>query len=174
MQRLALPTGAYVTEVARQVMKDKGYSRETIGSLQMQQDIMEAYFEREHSLQENNYPTRLFDRSAIDPIVYAILTSKDSDEARSRQDLLTRSEKFQKVLRRYKSRASILVLLTPVPEWLVDDGVRSTENQDTCTRIFRELLEELGVPYFELGRECLHLPERVTAILRFAKVETME
>jgi len=153
-------------------MKDKGYSRETIGSLQMQQDIMEAHFEREVSLLEDGYPIRIFDRSALDPIVYAILTAKDAEEARSRQDFLTRSEEFQKVLGRYKCNTSTIVLLTPVPEWLVDDGVRSTENQDTCTQIFRQLLRELEVPYFELGRECLYLPERVTAILRFAKMET--
>jgi len=30
-------------EVARHVMKMKGYSRDTIGSLQMQEDIMEAH-----------------------------------------------------------------------------------------------------------------------------------
>lgn len=153
-------------------MKDKGHSRETIGLLQMQQDIMEANFEREAALCEDSFPIRLFDRSAIDPIAYAILTSKTVEEARSRQDFLTQSEKFQKVLGRYKSNTSFVVLLKPVPGWLVDDGVRSTENQAACTLIFKELLRDLEVPYFELGTECTILQERISAILRFAGIET--
>jgi len=152
-------------------MKDKGHSRETIGLLQMQQDIMEANFEREDALCEDSSPIRLFDRSAIDPIAYAILTSKTIEEARSRQEFLTRSEKFQKVLGQYKSNTSFVVLLKPVPGWLVDDGVRSTENQAACTLIFKELLRDLEVSYFELGTECTLLQERISAILRFARIE---
>jgi len=153
-------------------MKDKGHSRETIGMLQMQQDIMEAHFDREDALREDSFPIRLFDRSAIDPIAYAILTSKNSEEARSRQDFLTKSEKFQKILRGYKANTSLVVLLKPVPGWLVDDGVRSTEDQAVCTLIFKELLRVLEVPYFELGTECTLLQERVSAILRFARIDT--
>ncbi|KIM35858.1 hypothetical protein M413DRAFT_32214 [Hebeloma cylindrosporum] len=171
-QKLAIPTHAYVTEIARQVMKDKGHSRETIGSLQMQQDIMEAHFERENALREDTFPIRLFDRSAIDPIIYVILTSKNAADARSRQEFLTQSEEFQEILGRYKSNTSFMVLLKPVPGWLVDDGVRSTENQAECTQIFKELLKELAVPYFSLGGECIDLQERVNAILRLTQIET--
>jgi hypothetical protein len=138
----------------------------------MQQDIMEANFEREYALREDSFPIRLFDRSAIDPIAYAVLTSKNAEEARSRQDFLTQSEEFQKILGRYKSNTSFVVLLKPVPGWLVDDGVRSTENQAACTLIFKKLLRDLEVPYFELGTECTLLQERVSAILRSAQIET--
>jgi hypothetical protein len=38
--------------------------------------------------------------------------------------------------------------------------------------IFKELLRDLEVPYCELGTECTLLQERVSAILRFARIET--
>jgi len=66
------------------------------------------------------------------------------------------------------------VLLKPALGWLVDDGVRSTENQAACTLIFKELRRDLEVPYFELGTECILLQERISAILRFAVIEMGE
>ncbi|KAF8156602.1 AAA domain-containing protein [Crassisporium funariophilum] len=165
-EKLGLDESAYVTEVARHIMRTKGYTRENIGSIQMQEDIMEGHLQRD----EENWktlPVRVCDRSAIDPIVYAILTSPDKDEARRRQDHLTHSARFQKALRRY--RQSIVILLTPVAEWLVDDGVRSTENQDECLKIFRQLLQELDIPYHELGRGTMYLQERVAVTMGLAR-----
>ncbi|KAF8816739.1 hypothetical protein BYT27DRAFT_7154123 [Phlegmacium glaucopus] len=165
-QKLELEESAYVTEVARHVMKMKGYSRDTISSLQMQEDIMEAHL----LLEEKSvvrHTVRVYDRTAIDPIVYAILTSHDEEEAKRKQHHLTRSANFQKVLQRY--RQSIVVLLKPVAEWLVDDGIRSTENQDKCLQIYKRLLGELDISYYELGREAMFLPERVGIIMGLAR-----
>src|SRR5882757_3328811 len=103
-------------------MKEKGYSRDTIGSLQMQEDIMEAHFLREQESILGGHAVRVCDRTAIDPIVYAILTSRDDEEARRKQNHLTRSGNFQKVLPQY--RQSIVILLKPVAGWLIDDGIR--------------------------------------------------
>ena len=147
-------------------MKEKGYSRDTISSLQMQEDIMEAHFLLE---QESKavHAVRVCDRTAIDPIVYAILTSRDEEESRRKQNYLTRSANFQKALQQY--RRSIVILLKPVAEWLIDDGIRSTENQDKCLQIYRRLLAEFDVSYYEFGREMMFLPERVGFIMGLAR-----
>ena len=156
-----------MTEVARDVMKAKGYSRDTISSLQMQEDIMEAHFLRE---QESiaAHAIRVCDRTAIDPLVYAILTSHEEEEARRKQNHLTRSANFQKVLQQY--RRSIVILLKPVAEWVVDDGIRSTENQDNCLQIYRRLLREMDISYYEFGRDVMFLPERVGIVMGLARL----
>ena len=113
------------------------------------------------------HAVRVCDRTAIDPIVYAILTSRDEEESRRKQDHLTRCAKFQNALQQY--RKSIVVLLKPVAEWLVDDGIRSTENQDKCLQIYKRLLAEMDVSYYEFGREMMFLPERVGFIIGQAR-----
>lgn len=150
-------------------MKDKGYSRDTISSVQMQQDIMDAYFHREEELDELEEPIRLFDRSAMDAIVYALLTSKTQEEANARKAFLTASDNFQKVLEKYRSIESIVILLHPVAEWLVDDGIRSLENHTDCSMIFKELLKSLKVNYHEFGCDTKFLHERVTVTLGLGK-----
>jgi nicotinamide riboside kinase len=162
---LGLPEVAYVTEVARQVMKDKGYSRDTISSVRMQQDIMEAHYAREDLLDAMMCPIRICDRSAIDPIVYAILTANSDEEAKERQEFLTSPDAFRKALARYKAEGSVVILLKPVSEWLVDDGVRSTENQQVCTGIFSRLLNDLGIEYYEIGEKMMYLQERVSFVM---------
>jgi nicotinamide riboside kinase len=147
-------------------MMEKGYSRDTIGSLQMQEDIMEAHFLLEQ--ESMAHAVRVCDRTAIDPIVYAILTSRDEEESREKQNHLTRSANFQKALEQY--RKSIVILLKPVAEWLIDDGIRSTENQDQCLQIYRQLLAEMDVSYYEFGREMMFLPERVGFIMGLARL----
>ena len=155
-----------MTEVARHVMKEKGYSRDTIGSLQMQEDIMEAHFLYEQ--RSMAHAVRVCDRTVLDPIVYAILTSRNEEESRGKQNHLTRSANFQKALQQY--RKSIVILLKPVAEWLVDDGIRSTENPDNCLQIYRRLLAEMDVPYYEFGREMMFLPERVGFVMGLARL----
>lgn len=83
----------------------------------------------------------------------------NDEEARRRQEYLTQSAKFQQVLRHY--RQSTFILLKPVEEWLVDDGVRSMDNQTECLLIYRKLLSELGITYREIGPEMKDLAERV-------------
>ena len=147
-------------------MMEKGYSRDTLSSLQMQEDIMEAHFLFEQ--ESMKHAVRVCDRTAIDPIVYAILTSRDEEESRSKENHLTRSANFQKALQQY--RKSIVILLKPVAEWMVDDGIRSTENQDECLQIYRRLLAEMDVPYYEFGREIMFLPERVGFVMGLARL----
>lgn len=157
-----------MTEVARHVMKSKGYTRDDVGSLKMQEDILNAHLDLEEETKENSSAIRLWDRSAIDAIVYAILTSPNDEEARRRQEYLTRSAKFQQVLRHY--RQSTFILLRPVEEWLVDDGVRSMDNQTECLLIYRKLLSELGITYREVGPEMKELAERVVFTMGLAKL----
>ena len=147
-------------------MKEKGYSRDTISSLQMQEDIMEAHFFFEQ--ESMTHAVRVCDRTAIDPIVYAILTSRNEEEGRGKQNHLTRPANFQKALQQY--RKSIVILLKPVAEWLIDDGIRTTENQDKCLQIYRQLLAEMDVPYYEFGREMMFLPERVGFVMGLARL----
>ena len=127
---------------------------------------MEAHFLFEQ--ESMKHTVRVCDRTAIDPIVYAILTSRDEEESRSKENHLTRSANFQKALQQY--RKSIVILLKPVAEWMVDDGIRSTENQDECLQIYRRLLAEMDVPYYEFGREIMFLPERVGFVMGLARL----
>ena len=114
------------------------------------------------------HSVRVCDRAAIDPVVYAILTSRDEEEARRRQNHLTHSANFEKALQRY--RQSIVILLKPVAEWLVDDGIRNTERQDECLQLYKSLLREMDIPYYEFGRESMFLPERVGIVMGLAKL----
>ncbi len=130
---------------------------------------MDAYFHREQELDELEEPIRLFDRSAMDAIVYALLTSKTQEEADARKAFLTSSNNFQKVIDKYRSTDTIVILLAPVTEWLVDDGIRSLESQADCFAMFKELLKSLGVNYHEFGCDMKFLHERVTMALGLGK-----
>ncbi|KAF9521528.1 AAA domain-containing protein [Crepidotus variabilis] len=169
-KRLGIHDGAFVREVARTVMKEKGYSRDTIGSLQMQKDIMEAHFVQESSLDNSGFKIRVCDRSAIDAVVYAILTANSVKVGEERQQALTESPGFQEALNRYSDQRSIVLLLKPVPGWLVDDGVRSLEEQDQCLRVFKKLLADLKLFYFEVGEEMKFIEERINFAMGLAKL----
>lgn len=106
----------------------------------------------------------LCDRSAIDPVVYAVLTGKDEEEALEKRNALVGTLEFQRALTLY--RGSVVVLLNPVPEWLVDDGIRSLDNQIECLKVFRQVLCELGIGYSEIGPETKDLDRRVAIIRR--------
>ena len=166
---LALEAPSYITEVARNVMRSKGFTREHVGKLEMQEAIMEAQLVAEnegigHRASRNQM--LLSDRSAIDAIVYAILTSRNQEEADRRREILVASPQFQHALSRY--RQSIFVLLTPVPEWLVDDGVRSLDNGQHCLTVFRQVLSELEIQYEEIGENMRRLSDRVEFVMRAA------
>ena len=102
----------------------------------------------------------LSDRSAVDAVVYAALDGADSDSR-----TLISSPNFQAVLPLY--RRSLFVLLHPISEWMVDDGVRSLEDGQKCLRIFRNILAELGIKYVELGESCRWIEERVAIVRRY-------
>ena len=131
--------------------------------IEMQRTIMEAQLEQEQVARSvaGSSAVRivLSDRSAIDPIAYAILTAANEDDARARTRVLVDTSEFQNALRRY--REGTFVLFKPVPEWLVDDGVRSMDKQGQTSEVFREVLRELEIPYVELGEETKDLQARV-------------
>ncbi|KAN0101108.1 AAA domain containing protein [Tylopilus felleus] len=161
-ESLKLRSWCYITEVARQIMKRRGFTREDVGKIEMQSAIMLAQLEKEAEVCERARNTResliLSDRSGVDPIVYAILTAKDERQARQRKNLLVDHPTFQTALKRYR-RAKFL-LLRPVPEWIVDDGVRSLEQHARSFHVYRQVLAELGIPYQEMGEEIKDLSER--------------
>ena len=101
----------------------------------------------------------LSDRSAIDPVAYAVLAGANEEDSRERMRVLVDTPEFQAALGRY--REATFILFKPVPEWLVDDGVRSVVKQDNHSEVFRGILKELEIPYVELGGEIKDLEERV-------------
>lgn len=132
--------------------------------IEMQRTIMAAQLEQEGVARSvaGSSAARivLSDRSAIDPIAYAVSTAANEKDARERMRVLVDTVEFQAALGRY--RDGTFVLFKPVPEWLVDDGVRSMDKQDQVFEVFRDVLRELDIPYAELGEEVKDLQARVT------------
>ncbi|KAF9644028.1 hypothetical protein BDM02DRAFT_3157297 [Thelephora ganbajun] len=160
---MGLDLGQCITEVARTVMKNTGFSRETVGDIGMQRAIMIAQLEQEHVARSvaggGTVRVVLSDRSALDPVAYAVLTAANEDDARERMRVLVNTPEFQAALSRY--REGTFILFKPMPEWLVDDGVRSVEKQGEVFEVFHGVLKELGIPYVELGEEIKDLQARV-------------
>lgn len=167
-RELALEPACWITETARIVMRSRGFTRDDIGKLEMQRAIMDAQIESEERGRANagrleaGRRILLSDRSAIDAVVYAILTSTSKEEAESRRKALVESAQFQGALPHY--RHAHFVLLQPVPEWLVDDGVRSLDDQQECLVTFRGVLSELGIRFEEVGVEMKGLADRVAFV----------
>ncbi|KAF8922676.1 hypothetical protein CPB85DRAFT_1268578 [Mucidula mucida] len=105
----------------------------------------------------DRYPIQVVDRSALDPIVYAVLTGTDVDDSQRRRESLKASSLFQEVLVQYRKSSSVFIFLTPVEEWLVDDGVRHLDDQNRTVDIFRDVLWRLNIPYIEIGPEAKSL-----------------
>ena len=168
-QSLTLRSWCYITETARQIMKRRGFTREDVGKIEMQSAIMLAQQEREEEVRErakgSGETMILSDRSGVDPVVYAVLTATDEHQARQKKNVLVEHPTFQSALKRY--RKARFLLLKPVPEWLVDDGVRSLEQHARSFYVFRALLAELGIPYREIGEEMKDLSERVDCVKRW-------
>ena len=134
----------------------------------MQQTIMTAQLEQERVARSvagrSAVRVVLSDRSAIDPITYAVLTAANEDDGRERMRMLVRTAEFQAALGPY--REGIFILFKPVPGWLVDDGVRSIDMQGQSLGVFRGVLKELEIPYVELGEEMKDLQARVAFVKR--------
>ncbi len=146
-----------VSEIARSVMKARGFTRMDVARLEMQEAILEAILKK-HGEESIEVPM-IHDRSALDPVVYAVLTAEDAKEATQRKGHLVDTKKFNSILERY--RQSTVILLKPVREWIMDDGIRSLEDLDKCYEIFRLLLSEYRIPFREIGTEMRFLEERV-------------
>ncbi|KAF9261345.1 hypothetical protein L218DRAFT_931140 [Marasmius fiardii PR-910] len=170
---LSLPASIHLSEVARDVIRAGGWTRKDIGLLEMQQRILDAHAEKERQIIEKTAEDGekrgggiqlLSDRSAIDPIVYAILTS-NSAEAETDSDALLHSPSFQAVLPMYLSPLSEFYLLEPVEEWLKDDGFRHVGDQVESFEIFERLFRDLGIPYQVIPKEMADLDERIRFVL---------
>jgi AAA domain len=139
-----------------------------LSKLEMQQAIMEEQLRQEAEgmvvAASSDQQILLSDRSAIDPVVYAILTSSTENEVQDRWNRLVNSPEFQLALPMY--RKAKFFLLKPVPEWVIDDGVRSLDNQNLCLSVFQKTLTELGIVYQEIGEETKDLNERVVKVMR--------
>ncbi|KAJ6529210.1 AAA domain-containing protein [Mycena capillaripes] len=153
-KRLGLSGPQFITEVARRVIKGLGLGRDHIGMLEMQRAIMLAHLEKER--ENANGSAQLCDRSAVDPIVYAIFTATNQEDAETRKQALVGLPEFQSALPQY--RKSLFVLLTPVKEWVVDDGFRHVGDETKILAIFRDMLSELGIAYREIGTDMRFLP----------------
>ncbi|KAF9022944.1 hypothetical protein BDZ89DRAFT_1070299 [Hymenopellis radicata] len=130
---------------------------------------MKAQIQCERSTRDQ-HPIQVVDRSALDPVIYAILTGIDADDSQRRRESLEASPLFQEVLVQYRKPSSVLILLTPVEEWLVDDGVRHLDDQKKTVDIFRDVLSRLNIPYIEIGPEEKSLERRVATVLKAAKL----
>jgi nicotinamide riboside kinase len=104
----------------------------------------------------------------VDPIVYAVLTASNDEEARSRRNILVDSPGFQLALQDY--RRSTFLLLEPVAEWLVDDGIRLIEQQALCFEAFKAVLEGLGIDFRVIGPELRFLEERLMMVLGLLQI----
>ncbi|KAA1476796.1 hypothetical protein DENSPDRAFT_785522 [Dentipellis sp. KUC8613] len=156
---LGLPRAQHITEVARA----------DVGTLAMQRAIMHAQLAEDARARIGNARgIVLSDRSAVDAVVYAALADAADHDGGSRSRTLLAAPELQAALPAY--RASTFVLLAPVAEWLVDDGVRSLEDGWACFGEFRRMLGELGIPFVELGSSCRWLEERVAFVRIHARL----
>ena len=188
MEDLGLDPGQGITEVARTVMKNTDFSKESIGyvnpgsiyrtviptlkrDIEMQRTILKAQLEQELKARSvaAGSATKLVlsDRSAIDPVAYAVLTAANKEDERQRKEILVDIPEFQDALRWY--REGMFILFKPVSEWLVDDGVRSMDARGQNLDAFRGLLEELDIPFVELGGEIKNIQARVEFAKRLIK-----
>ena len=155
---------AHVTEVARKVFVDRGYTRNDVHRIEMQRDIMLAHIHDEWRAREEAPGLVLCDRSAIDPVVYSILMSSDERDAHERRDQLIQMDEFQFILPFY--RHSLFFLLEPVEEWVVDDGIRLIENSRLCFEMFQATLQSLGIEYHVIGKDTKPILERVAVVTK--------
>jgi nicotinamide riboside kinase len=159
-----------IQEVARTVMQEKGYSRIDVDSdnrdrrFSLQKDIFIAQAEKEVSFIKSGI-CFVSDRSAIDPLVYLMHYSGSEELER-----ITSTYEWREVRDRYAdTKECLVVLLLPVVAFLVDDSVRymakSLEDWHTFASNFRRFMREQGIPFTEMGEDCLDIEERVARVV---------
>jgi len=160
---LKLPAEVVVEETARKVMRTQGFTRADVPTFAMKHAILTAQLAAEEAAVEaaanSGQMLALSDRSAVDAIVYAEF---DPDGEQQKERLLD-EESFRRGVVRY--RRSLFVLLAPVEEWVVDDGVRSIDRGDEYHGFFVAMLKRLEIPYQHLGQETKGLEERVSQMV---------
>jgi GTPase SAR1 family protein len=171
-----------ISEVARKVMRERQFTRDDVGTVEMQQSILEAQVQAERdglaflaSSDSTREKVLLSDRCAIDALVYTRkFVSEDAYKT------LCETPGFQEARRRYrgerakgKDSARVLVILTlPVAEWLTDDGVRNMDEPGVVLEEFRWVLNDLEVPFVELGDSIMELGRRVEWVVSKACLDT--
>ncbi|KAJ3554368.1 hypothetical protein NM688_g3144 [Phlebia brevispora] len=161
---LQLEPELYIQEMARVVMRTQGFTRDDIPAYAMQKAIMIAQLHAEKDAfrhrDANASILFLSDRSAIDPAVYA--ATSGSEEAEEISERLLRTPALQDNLPFY--RRSLFVVLHAVPEWLVDDGIRSLKDPTNFKTHFCDLLTTLDIPYIEITPDVRDIRERVAIV----------
>lgn len=170
-----------ISEVARKVMRERQFTRDDVGTLEMQQAILEAQVKAERDALASlasSEPTKekllLSDRCAIDALVY---TRKFVSE--NAYKTLCETSEFQEALRRYRGERAkgndgthvLFILTLPVAEWLIDDGIRSMDDPEVILEEFRRVLNEMEIPFFELGSEIMELGRRVEWAISTARLD---
>ena len=169
-----------ISEVARKVMRERQFTRDDVGTLEMQQAILEAQVMAERdalAFLASSDPTTekvlLSDRCTIDALVYTQkFVSEDAYKA------LRETSEFQEALRRYRGEKTkgndgthvLFILTLPVAEWLIDDGTRNMDEPETVLEVFRSVLNELEIPFVELGSEIMELGRRVEWVVSKARL----
>jgi hypothetical protein len=159
-----------IQEIARNVMEEKGYSRIDVDSTDperrfaMQHDIFHAQLEKEDSYLESG-TNFVSDRSAIDPLVYLMHYSGTKS-----LDKMTSGVEWRKVRERYgDTKESLVVLLLPVDEFLIDDHIRymakSIQDWHSLAASFQRFLHEQDISAIEFGEERRDIGNRVDRVL---------
>ena len=103
-KQLQVEPGRWVQEVARQVMRTQGFTRDNTHELAMQQAIMSAQLEAEDAALNmtcsSDRVILLSDRSAVDPAVYAQISS--SVDGAERKAKMLNSESVKRKLPLYR------------------------------------------------------------------------
>ncbi|KAJ1308793.1 hypothetical protein OPQ81_004483 [Rhizoctonia solani] len=176
--RLQLPPNRYISEVARSVMRSTGFTRDHVDKLEMQRAILNAQVATENDIRSQISAVTaelvhdnlflLCDRSAIDPLVYAALSSAEATGA----EILAEGDELKRILPIY--RRAIFVLLHPVKEWFEDDGVRSLDDPSSYPNAFKHYMNRFGIKYYEIDDSLKDLDERVNVVLSWAGIKYTE
>lgn len=154
-----------ITEVARKVLCEFGFTRDDITSdpsraLQLQELILKAQFEEESKVTTN--ATVLCDRSGADPIVYAVKYGPPHA-----QEMLEKCREWQVL--RDRMRDSLVILCPPHREWLTDDGVRlmacSWTEWEDLHLVFLHVLKTNTISFYVIHEELMELQDRVGFVL---------
>ena len=170
-----------ISEVARKVMRERQFTRDDVGTLEMQQAILEAQVKAERdalaflaSFDPPRERVLLSDCCTIDALVYTRkFVSEDAYKT------LCKTLEFQEALRRYRGKrakgndgAHVLFILTlGVAEWLIDDGIRNMDKPEAVLEEFRFVLNELEIPFVKLGSEIMELGRRVEWVVSKARLD---
>jgi len=170
-----------ISEVARRVMHNKGYSRNDVAfadrerKFAFQRDIFTAQIETENIITRSGKNSSfLSDRSGIDPLVYLSHYS-GPDEARH----LTFTKEWRMARERYADpKKFLIILLSPVSEFLIDDDIRymsnSMDDWHSLAQSFRDFLEIEMIPFIEIGENIMQLEERVLFVLERLRLDRKE